>query len=562
MRILTLGRGRSSAVRRPTRVVTAAALCLGLAGFAASPVVGAGASTLHPHVTPLCNATVTAGTGTVTGLLITGITAGSTQIKFDCNASAGAAFTAEASLFGAIGSFAVNLAAEADVSALGNFAAPSASDTGCPAGTGCSSAVFAVPATFAASDPHAQCPPTPAQFNAGMLGCVIAVATASQQPVFGAEYVVSYASQTTPPAAPTIAATVSTGPPGTAITVSDAPANKGYWWADAIQFNQAVALDQTPANSPADCGPSGGYGTVPASFLKVNWFAAGSSTAIAGSTAGINISNDCYDTTTLFAPVLSGTITAPASLAIGTNYTAYLCELNATPFPSNDANAATNCGTAPSGTTWIDASFSFAAANLNGTPQAALSVTSVAGTLGTPLTLTTSGGSGTGTVTYSVVDGTATGCTVTGGALSAQGAGTCIVTASKAGDATYLSISSTPTTVSLVATPVLSFTTTKVRLTGSAKTLPIKVACAQADCSGRLSARVVVVVKKKKSTITMGSASLHVTAGSSATATIHLSAAMVKYLKANPKHPTLQATLTYVDSSGKYTKTGHVTLMK
>ena len=84
--------------------------------------------------------------------------------------------------------------------------------------------------------------------------------------------------------------------------------------------------------------------------------------------------------------------------------------------------------------------------------QAALVVTSTTGTFGTALTLTTSGGSGTGAVTYAAVNGTATGCTVSGTTpykLSSASAGTCLVTATKAGDANYNAISSSQTTVTM-----------------------------------------------------------------------------------------------------------------
>ncbi len=80
--------------------------------------------------------------------------------------------------------------------------------------------------------------------------------------------------------------------------------------------------------------------------------------------------------------------------------------------------------------------------------QSPLAVTSLKGVVGTALTLTSSGGSGTGPVTYRVLDGTATGCSISSGHLSASTAGTCVVTATKAGDATYNSIDSTPGAVS------------------------------------------------------------------------------------------------------------------
>jgi hypothetical protein len=75
--------------------------------------------------------------------------------------------------------------------------------------------------------------------------------------------------------------------------------------------------------------------------------------------------------------------------------------------------------------------------------QATLSLTSTSGKIGTALKLTTSGGSGTGAVTYSVVNGSAKGCAISGTSLKAASAGTCVVTVTKAGDSTYLAATST-----------------------------------------------------------------------------------------------------------------------
>ncbi len=88
-----------------------------------------------------------------------------------------------------------------------------------------------------------------------------------------------------------------------------------------------------------------------------------------------------------------------------------------------------------------------------GQPQATLSITTKLGYRDSPLTLATSGGSGTGAVTYSVVNGTATGCLITGNALSATSAGTCIVTAAKAAATPYAPAISAATTVTISSAP-------------------------------------------------------------------------------------------------------------
>ncbi len=95
---------------------------------------------------------------------------------------------------------------------------------------------------------------------------------------------------------------------------------------------------------------------------------------------------------------------------------------------------------------------------INKMNQAALTVTSTAGIYGTALTITTSGGSDGGAVTYTVSNGTATGCAVSGSTpytLSSTSVGTCIVTATMAGNAEYLPVSSAATTVKLLSATVL-----------------------------------------------------------------------------------------------------------
>lgn len=543
----------------------AAALALTLSGVALGVAPALASPVPHTASSAPCNASVTAGTGTVFGSFIVGATAGTTQVSFDCDTATGAALAAQVSLLAGVGSSAVMLASEADTAAIATFA-PAASDTGCPAGTAgaCSTATFAVPATFAAADAKASCPPTQAEENAGIFGCVVAVATAQDQPL--AEYLMTYASQTSLPASPTIAATVSAGPAASTITVSDAAANSGFWWANAIQQSQALALGATPDTLPASCAV--GYGDVPSPFLAVNFIAQGTSTGIAGSAAGVSISNACYDGTTLNAPVLSGTIPVPAALTDGTSYSVYLCELNLTPFPSNDASAAAHCGAAPPGESWIDATFSFTATA--GTPQPALSVTSLSGMVGTPLTLATSGGAGSGAVSYVAVNGTATGCQVTGATLSASSPGTCVVTASKASDSADLGVSSTPATVSFTALPVEQLVTTHATLTGKSKTLGIKISCSGAPCSGTLTAKIKPVLFTRKSghpsypaVFNLGPTSYSIAAGATATVTLHLTSAFEKFLAGNPNRPVQHASIEITDNLGKKHNTiGRVSLLK
>jgi len=84
--------------------------------------------------------------------------------------------------------------------------------------------------------------------------------------------------------------------------------------------------------------------------------------------------------------------------------------------------------------------------------QRALSVTTTSGTFPS-VDLATSGGEGSGAVTYAAANGTATGCSIQVNRLSVTRTGTCIVTATKAGDGSFLAASSAPQTVAVAPGP-------------------------------------------------------------------------------------------------------------
>ena len=80
--------------------------------------------------------------------------------------------------------------------------------------------------------------------------------------------------------------------------------------------------------------------------------------------------------------------------------------------------------------------------------QRTLSVATTSGTF-PGVDLTTSGGEGTGTVTYTATNGTANGCTIQGSRLVVTRTGTCSVVATKAADAGFIAASSTPQTITI-----------------------------------------------------------------------------------------------------------------
>jgi hypothetical protein len=109
-----------------------------------------------------------------------------------------------------------------------------------------------------------------------------------------------------------------------------------------------------------------------------------------------------------------------------------------------------------------------------GQTQSALVVSSVNATYGRPFALKTTGGSGTGGLSFTVANGTATGCTLSGATLTSSTSGTCTVTATKASDSTYAAISSVATPVNFAVLPIpsavrLTFAKNSSVLTGAAR---------------------------------------------------------------------------------------------
>jgi len=142
------------------------------------------------------------------------------------------------------------------------------------------------------------------------------------------------------------------------------------------------------------------------------------------------------DTITITSPcALGGTVTAAAVAGVATFSALTVNVTGACVLTATDSARTLTAATA---TTTV------------GTPQAPLTLTSVKGTVGKTLNLATTGGTGTGALSYTVAAGSSAGCTVSGTSLSAKRAGTCLVTATKAGSTTYISVSSSATKVTFV----------------------------------------------------------------------------------------------------------------
>jgi hypothetical protein len=81
--------------------------------------------------------------------------------------------------------------------------------------------------------------------------------------------------------------------------------------------------------------------------------------------------------------------------------------------------------------------------------QSSIQVTSTSGTYGTPVDLTISGGSGSGSLSYAVSDTGSASCVVNGSQLTFTSAGSCKVTATRDSDSVFDSRSSASTTITI-----------------------------------------------------------------------------------------------------------------
>ena len=113
--------------------------------------------------------------------------------------------------------------------------------------------------------------------------------------------------------------------------------------------------------------------------------------------------------------------------------------------------------------------------------QNLLSVRDVAGDLDTGITLSVSGGSGTGALSYSVTSGTAS-CSVASGVVSARYAGSCLLTTTKAADTNYSQAQITSTLTFIKATQASLVVTSVSGVYGT----PIALAITGSSGSGAL----------------------------------------------------------------------------
>ena len=279
---------------RYVRAVLAACVLGAMAAVAAPVAIGGAGATA---------ATTCTFNGKPGIALLTGITGGAT-VNISCTAGAAGLtfYAAQASLLGDIVVAPATDTGEAD---LTKPYFVTLKETGT---TDTYTAAFKVPTSFKASDKNAVCPVSAGQFNAGVVGCVIAVVTGTLGIVTNADAILYYSTQTKSPNAPGLALPPGTVSPGQHITFSGG---------GACADNPAFSTSSTAAKS-------------------VSVFLDGG--AIAGATATIsgpgNKGAETWNGTTLVPDTLSGSLTLPSPLSFGT-HTLTVTENNSTEFDGN-----------------------------------------------------------------------------------------------------------------------------------------------------------------------------------------------------------------------------------
>jgi hypothetical protein len=185
-----------------------------------------------------------------------------------------------------------------------------------------------------------------------------------------------------------------------------------------VVTNNAVATGATLVFTATVSGPAGG--PTPTGVLA--WTITGGAAACSSTTGPSGASNVATYTCSITGVIAANTYSATATFPTGTNY-------------STAAGSDNNVTVAKANQT--------------------VTVSSIGGVNGKPLTLTAGSFLGTGAITYTVSPGTATGCAISGTGpftLSSTSLGTCNVTASIVADSNYNAATSSATTVTLMGT--------------------------------------------------------------------------------------------------------------
>jgi hypothetical protein len=155
---------------------------------------------------------------------------------------------------------------------------------------------YTVPSTQP-TDPNASCPPSVFEFNAGLIGCALAmVDLTTQTPVAAGSGVLEWTGYPFLPPDPTLALSSPIATQGQQVTVSDAPGTTTYWWLATLASLESLL----------------GGGSAPPLTSSVAFGAKHQTFKMA--TNAVKASPASYDGTTLTPPVLSGSFTVPTGI--------------------------------------------------------------------------------------------------------------------------------------------------------------------------------------------------------------------------------------------------------
>ena len=142
-------------------------------------------------------------------------------------------------------------------------------------------------------DPNASCPPSTQEFNAGLIGCALAmIDLTSFTPVGAGSALMQWKGEKIFPPAPTLALSAKKGTPGQTVNVGEAPSHTTYWWLSTLQALESLL---------------GGSSSAPTVTVT---FGTGKATVPVVSNATVTPAS--YVNSVFTPPVLSGSFTVPA----------------------------------------------------------------------------------------------------------------------------------------------------------------------------------------------------------------------------------------------------------
>jgi len=239
----------------------------------------------------------------------------------------------------------------------------------------------------------------------------------------------------------------------TAATTSDAGTISYQWFKDGVAISSAT--ESTYVISAVASSDSGSYYAQAINTLSEIKVATNSATATLTVPVGPAISTPTTGLTSTGANAFSLAVSATGgrsplmyslngALVAGLSISSTTGTISGTPTATGSSTVSVTV-TDADGATSTTSNFTITISQVS---QSNLTLTSTSGTYGTDLTLATSGGSGSGAVTYAVTAAGTAGCSITGGnSLRSTSPGTCTVTATKAASGIYSADSSNATTV-------------------------------------------------------------------------------------------------------------------